>query len=278
MHFAIPYTGVAPATIDLLSGQTDRGFHDAPALIRHIGSGALPGPAVTRAKRAGRLPEVPSWRIPRHGHLDPPQVRSPDTAVPDAVGRRLQAWRMTVGSSGAAIRACALFDAAEFAAISPADSRSLQQISDKLSGLGMAVPGSGERIRILAPEGTQSPPAPDDRDQIEDSNMNTTRTAVAAAGLLALASGMAPTAADAQCRGCGLGLGIAGGLIAGAIIGGAIANSAYPAYAVAPGYAPYPGYAAAVPVACPGGYWARRPLVDRFGNVVGYSRPRFFCP
>ena len=89
--------------------------------------------------------------------------------------------------------------------------------------------------------------------------MNTTRTAVAAAGLLALVSAIAPTAADAQCRGCGLGLGIAGGLIAGAIIGGAIANSAYPAYAVAPGYAPYPGYAAAVPVACPGGYWARRP-------------------
>ncbi|MEA3022087.1 MAG: hypothetical protein QOK01_939, partial [Alphaproteobacteria bacterium] len=24
--------------------------------------------------------------------------------------------------------------------------------------------------------------------------------------------------------------------------------------------------------------WARRPLVDRWGNVVGYSRPRFFCP
>ena len=99
--------------------------------------------------------------------------------------------------------------------------------------------------------------------------MKTTTIAVAAAGMLALASVMVPTGADAGCNGCG---------IAAGIIGGAIANSGYPAYAAAPGYAPYPAYAAAVPVGCPGGYWARRPLVDRFGNVVGYSRPRFFCP
>jgi hypothetical protein len=67
--------------------------------------------------------------------------------------------------------------------------------------------------------------------------------------------------------------GVLGGLAAGAIIGGAIANSAPP-----PGYAPYPAYAAPVPVACPvGGYWARRPLVDRFGNFIGYSQPEFFC-
>jgi hypothetical protein len=108
--------------------------------------------------------------------------------------------------------------------------------------------------------------------------MKTTTTAVAAAaGILALASVMIPTGADAGCRGCGLAAGIIGGVAAGAIIGGAIANS-YPGYAVAPGDAPYPAYAAAVPIGCPGGYWARRPLVDRFGNVVGYSRPRFFCP
>ena len=44
------------------------------------------------------------------------------------------------------------------------------------------------------------------------------------------------------------------------------------------GYAAYPGYGAPYPVACPGGYWARRPVVDPYGNVVGYSRPRFFCP
>ena len=88
----------------------------------------------------------------------------------------------------------------------------------------------------------------------------------------------APTAADARCRGCGVGAGVAGGLVAGAIIGGAIANS-QPRY-YAPGarlcrvqrlYEPYPA-------TCPGGYWARRPMHDGYGNFVGWSRPRFICP
>ncbi len=108
--------------------------------------------------------------------------------------------------------------------------------------------------------------------------MKNTMTAIAAAGVFALAAVSVPNDAQAQCRGCGVGFGILGGLVAGTIIGSAIANSAYPAYAVQPGYAPYPAYGAAVPVACPGGYWARRPLMDQWGNVVGYSRPRFFCP
>ena len=74
--------------------------------------------------------------------------------------------------------------------------------------------------------------------------------------------------------------GVLGGLAAGAIIGGAIASSrpAYGGYAVVPGYAPYPAYYAAAPVGCPGGYWARRPRFDQWGNLVGYSRPRYFCP
>jgi hypothetical protein len=89
---------------------------------------------------------------------------------------------------------------------------------------------------------------------------------IAAAGMLALAAAAAPTAADADCRGC-VAAGVLGGLAAGAIVGGAIANSA-----------PYPAYAAPVPVACPGGgYWARRPLVDRFGNFIGYSQPEYYC-
>ena len=33
------------------------------------------------------------------------------------------------------------------------------------------------------------------------------------------------------------------------------------------------------PVACPGGYWARRPVAfDAYGNPVRWSRPRFICP
>ena len=111
--------------------------------------------------------------------------------------------------------------------------------------------------------------------------MRKTLLALATSAVLAVAT-LAPTTADARCRGCGLGLGIAGGLIAGAIIGGAVATSpayAYPrAYYPVTGYEPYDGYAAAPGYACPGGYWARRPIRDGFGNVVGWSRPRFFCP
>jgi hypothetical protein len=108
--------------------------------------------------------------------------------------------------------------------------------------------------------------------------MKTTMTAIAAAGVFALAAVSIPSDAQAQCRGAGCGAAIGLGILGGAIIGGAIANSAYPAYGVQPGYYPYAGYAAPYPVGCPGGYWARRPLVDQWGNVVGYSRPRFFCP
>lgn len=110
--------------------------------------------------------------------------------------------------------------------------------------------------------------------------MKKTLLALATSALLATAM-LAPTTADARCRGCGVGLGIAGGLVAGAIIGGAIANQnayAYPrTYYPVAGYEPY-SYGAAPAYSCPGGYWARRPVRDPYGNVVGWSRPRFFCP
>jgi hypothetical protein len=99
--------------------------------------------------------------------------------------------------------------------------------------------------------------------------------AFTATAVLATAS-LIPSAADAGCRGCGIGLGVLGGVI----VGSAIANAyAYPrAYYPVAGYEPYPTYYAPAPYGCPGGYWGRRPVVDRFGNVVGYSQPRFFCP
>ena len=109
--------------------------------------------------------------------------------------------------------------------------------------------------------------------------MTKTLTTLTAAATLAVALAAAPTDAFAQRRGLGLGLGILGGIAAGTIIGGAIANSYGPAYVVQPGYAPYPAYYAGPPVGCPGGYWARVPVVDPYGNVVGWrGRPRYFCP
>lgn len=112
--------------------------------------------------------------------------------------------------------------------------------------------------------------------------MKKTLTALVAAGAIVCAAAVAPQEAAARGRGGAVAAGIIGGIAAGAIIGGAIANSrpayAYPAYAPVVGYEPYPAYAAPVPVGCPGGYWARKPLYDRWGNVAGWSRPRYFCP
>ena len=104
--------------------------------------------------------------------------------------------------------------------------------------------------------------------------------AIAAAATLAVGTLSIPTSADARCRNCGLGLGIGAGLVGAAIIGGAIANGAYGPgyYGPQPGYVVYNGYGAPYPMSCPGGYWARRPLRDGYGNVVGWSRPRFICP
>ena len=88
------------------------------------------------------------------------------------------------------------------------------------------------------------------------------------------------TNADAQWRRGGgwVGPAIVGGIIGSAIVGATIANAYGPQYVVEPGWEPYGAYRVRGPVGCAGGYWARRPVVDRFGNVIGYSRPRFFCP
>jgi hypothetical protein len=98
--------------------------------------------------------------------------------------------------------------------------------------------------------------------------------AIAAAATIAVGTLATPTAAEARCRGCALGLfGLGAGLLAGAAIA---SQPRY--YAYEPGYVEYRGYREAYPVDCDGGYWARRPLYDRWGNVVGWSRARFVCP
>jgi hypothetical protein len=103
--------------------------------------------------------------------------------------------------------------------------------------------------------------------------------AIATAATIAAATLTAPAPAEARCYGCAVGAGVIGGIAAGAIIGGAIANSQPRYYAPAPGYVVYEGYGAPYPVACPGGYWARRPVAfDPYGHPVRWSRARFICP
>jgi hypothetical protein len=108
--------------------------------------------------------------------------------------------------------------------------------------------------------------------------MQKTVLALVAATALGIATFGAPSPADARCHGCGVAAGVIGGIAAGAIIGGAIANSQPRPYAPAPGYVVYEGYGRPYPASCRGGYWARKPRYDRWGNFTGWSRPRFICP
>jgi tripartite-type tricarboxylate transporter receptor subunit TctC len=56
----VPYKGAAPAVNDLLGGQVQMGIFDVPILLGHIRSGKLKALAVTSARRAPALPDVPT--------------------------------------------------------------------------------------------------------------------------------------------------------------------------------------------------------------------------
>jgi hypothetical protein len=108
------------------------------------------------------------------------------------------------------------------------------------------------------------------------------KTVIALAAMATIAAAAA-TPAQAGSKSGAFAAGAAVGLGAAIIGGAAIANSrpayAYPqTYYPVAGYEPYPVYVQPAPYGCPGGYWARRPVRDPYGNVVGWSRPRFFCP
>jgi tripartite-type tricarboxylate transporter receptor subunit TctC len=56
----IPYKGAAPAVTDLISGQIDLVFFNAPGLLPHIASGKVRALATVTLKRADQLPDVPT--------------------------------------------------------------------------------------------------------------------------------------------------------------------------------------------------------------------------
>lgn len=56
----IPYKGAAPAVVDLLAGNVDMGFLNAPPLMANFESGDLIPLGVAASKRAGKLPNVPT--------------------------------------------------------------------------------------------------------------------------------------------------------------------------------------------------------------------------
>jgi tripartite-type tricarboxylate transporter receptor subunit TctC len=56
----VPYKGAAPAVSDLLGGQVQMGIFDVPVVLPHIKSGKFRALAVTSARRAPSLPDVPT--------------------------------------------------------------------------------------------------------------------------------------------------------------------------------------------------------------------------
>jgi tripartite-type tricarboxylate transporter receptor subunit TctC len=87
----IPYKGSAPALNDLLGGQIHMMFDSFPSAIPHVRSGRLRAIAVTSAKRAPALPELPT--IAEAGLAAYESVPwypiSVPVGVPDTVVRRL---------------------------------------------------------------------------------------------------------------------------------------------------------------------------------------------
>jgi tripartite-type tricarboxylate transporter receptor subunit TctC len=56
----VPYKGAAPAVSDLLGGQVQMGIFDLPVVLPHINQHKFKALAVTSAKRAPPLPDVPT--------------------------------------------------------------------------------------------------------------------------------------------------------------------------------------------------------------------------
>jgi len=108
----VPYKGAAPAVSDLLGGQVQMGIFDVPVVLPHIQSGKFKALAVTSAKRAPPLPEVPTT-----GELGYPKVISDNwyglvapAATPPAVLKRIH------DAAVAGLRSPALLD--QFAKVS----------------------------------------------------------------------------------------------------------------------------------------------------------------
>ncbi|MDQ2964188.1 MAG: tripartite tricarboxylate transporter substrate-binding protein, partial [Pseudomonadota bacterium] len=58
----VPYKGIAPATVDLLSGQIQAITASIPATLPYLSQNRLRVLAVTGPKRSPLLPDVPTWK------------------------------------------------------------------------------------------------------------------------------------------------------------------------------------------------------------------------
>src|SRR5215831_17409274 len=58
----VPYKGIAPATVDLISGQIQAATASIPAALPFIAQHKLRALALTGPRRSSLLPDVPSWK------------------------------------------------------------------------------------------------------------------------------------------------------------------------------------------------------------------------
>ncbi|HZE60411.1 MAG TPA: tripartite tricarboxylate transporter substrate binding protein [Burkholderiales bacterium] len=93
----VPYKGAAPAVTDLVGGQVQMGIFDVPILLSHIRAGKLKALAITGAKRAETLPDVPTTAETKY-----PNVNSDNwyglimpSATPAAIQKRVHAAATT---------------------------------------------------------------------------------------------------------------------------------------------------------------------------------------
>lgn len=86
----IPYRGIAPATLDTISGQLQLLTGTIPALAPHIRDGKLKALAVTLPARSAALPQVPTFAeagLPRFSITSWAAVVGPARMPPDLVER-----------------------------------------------------------------------------------------------------------------------------------------------------------------------------------------------
>ena len=122
----VPYKGAAPAVTDLLGGQVQMGVFDVPILLPHIRAGKLKALAITSAKRASSLPDVPTT-----GELNYPKVNSDN-------------WYGLVGPAGIPQPVLKRIHAAAIAAL---NSPELNEQYAKVSGVPM--PSSPEEYAVF---------------------------------------------------------------------------------------------------------------------------------
>jgi tripartite-type tricarboxylate transporter receptor subunit TctC len=97
----VPYKGAAPATIDMLGGQIDLGFLNAPPLLPHIRSGALRALGVASLKRADQLPDVPTMQELGFAGFDVTTwygIAVPTGTPPEIVDRLAAAFELVLSS------------------------------------------------------------------------------------------------------------------------------------------------------------------------------------